>query len=67
MADQIDQAQQQADAYLQESLARATAGRPTGSSLKICEDCGGRIPERRRQAVPGCTKCITCQEEAENG
>ena len=65
MADQIDQAQQQADARLQESLARVAAERPTGPSLELCEDCGGRIPERRRQAVPGCTRCIGCQEEAE--
>jgi len=65
MADQIDRAQQLADAHLRDSLARVAAERPTGPSLERCEDCGGRIPERRRQAVPGCTKCISCQEEAE--
>jgi len=66
MADQIDYAQQQADAHLQESLARVAAERPMGPSLECCEDCGARIPERRRQAVPGCTRCIGCQEAFEN-
>jgi len=65
MADQIDQAQQFADAHLQDSLARVAAERPTGPSLERCEDCGERIPERRRRAMPGCTRCIACQEEAE--
>ena len=27
-----------------------------------CEDCGGRIPQKRRLAVPGCTRCVGCQE-----
>lgn len=26
-----------------------------------CEDCGEIIPEQRRQAVPGCKRCIACQ------
>lgn len=65
MADQIDYAQQQADAYLQDSLARVAAYKPMGPSLELCEDCGARIPERRRQAVSGCTRCIGCQEAYE--
>jgi len=66
MADQIDQAQQRQAKYLQHSLDRVAASRPNGPSLECCEDCGGRIPEKRRQAVQGCTRCITCQEAYEH-
>lgn len=31
----------------------------------LCEDCGGEIPAARREAVPGCTRCIRCQEQFE--
>jgi phage/conjugal plasmid C-4 type zinc finger TraR family protein len=65
MADIADQAQQQEAYQLQDSLARVAASRPQGPSLECCEDCGCEIPEKRRQAVPGCTRCIACQEEAE--
>lgn len=30
-----------------------------------CTDCGERIPLKRRQAMPGCTRCIHCQEMRE--
>lgn len=30
-------------------------------SLAECEQCGEDIPEARRNAVTGCTTCITCQ------
>lgn len=31
----------------------------------ICEDCDGRIGEKRLLAVPGCSICIDCAEEQE--
>jgi phage/conjugal plasmid C-4 type zinc finger TraR family protein len=31
-----------------------------------CTVCSEEIPERRRQAVPGCTRCVNCQELLEN-
>ena len=34
-------------------------------SLAECEDCGEDIPEPRRQAIKGCTRCVWCQELAE--
>ena len=34
-------------------------------SLEECEACGDEIPQARRLAVPGVTKCIYCQERAE--
>lgn len=67
MADQIDQAQERQAEHTRAALERAAANRPTGPSLECCEDCGERIPEKRRQAVEGCTRCIECQESAERG
>jgi phage/conjugal plasmid C-4 type zinc finger TraR family protein len=31
-------------------------------SLEECEDCGEDIPQARREAIKGVTRCITCQE-----
>lgn len=36
-----------------------------GESLEQCEDCGGEIPEARRQAIPGVTRCVECQTISE--
>lgn len=36
-----------------------------GDSLEFCEDCEEPIPEKRRRAVPGCRRCLTCQLEFE--
>jgi len=65
MADQIDRAQQNQADQIQESLTRREVKRPLGPSLEICLGCGGEIPEERRQAIPGCTRCIECQSEVE--
>jgi phage/conjugal plasmid C-4 type zinc finger TraR family protein len=32
-----------------------------------CRVCGGRIPVKRRRAVPGVQTCVHCQEELEEG
>lgn len=35
-----------------------------------CEDCGAEIPAARRQAQPGCSRCVECQnifERLHNG
>ena len=34
---------------------------PKGPSLEECEDCGEEIPEARRLAQQGITRCIYCQ------
>ena len=34
---------------------------PKGPSLEECEDCGEEIPEARRLAQQGVTRCIYCQ------
>jgi phage/conjugal plasmid C-4 type zinc finger TraR family protein len=38
---------------------------PCGEAAEECEDCGKPIPETRRQAAPGCTRCIGCQQRFE--
>jgi phage/conjugal plasmid C-4 type zinc finger TraR family protein len=44
-------------AAVQEQLAKQRAQ----PSLEECEDCGEDIPEQRRIASKGCTRCIHCQ------
>lgn len=67
MTDFYDRAQkleqEQRDAALRQQTA---ASRQLGASLTHCDDCGEAIPQKRREAAPGCTRCITCQTLAES-
>lgn len=45
---------------LDRALDRAAQGR-----LGTCDDCGGRIPLTRLQALPGTTLCVACARRAE--
>lgn len=38
---------------------------PDDNTGTDCINCGGEISEERRQAIPGCRRCITCQEAHE--
>jgi len=64
--DQFDRAtqleEQQREIALAQVLART---RPAVESAHFCIDCGVDIPEARRRAVPGCQRCVDCQEEFE--
>ncbi len=63
MSDVIDIANDHADYLLQMSIAqhqRRAAGHAT--SAEFCDYCGVDIPEARRVAVPGCQRCIDCQQ-----
>jgi phage/conjugal plasmid C-4 type zinc finger TraR family protein len=70
MPDLFDEAQRVADLHLTEALAahhrRVDAIRATHGG-DACDQCGDEIPERRRQAVPGCRYCIDCQRAIEQG
>jgi phage/conjugal plasmid C-4 type zinc finger TraR family protein len=57
--------QDQIDASVEDAVARARGALPKGESLGHCEDCGEKIPEARRQAVPGVRRCVDCQAEAD--
>ena len=68
--DDVDRAQEINDLHLDIALtaqrAVADASMASGISLDECLDCGGEISEARQAAVPGCTRCIACQEKFEN-
>lgn len=55
--------QEQIDATIADEVRRARAQLQQGTSHTHCEDCGARIPEARRKAVPGVRLCVVCQEE----
>lgn len=50
-------------------LALAAQGKLTQDTAKDsrirCLDCGLVIPEARRNAAPGCVRCVYCEEENE--
>ena len=54
--------QDQIDASVEDEVARARSRIPRGESRTHCEECGAEIPAARREAVPGVTHCVTCQE-----
>lgn len=35
-------------------------------SATHCEECGERLSNERRNAYPGCTMCVSCQQDEEN-
>jgi len=45
--------------------AKAIRDEPTRPSAETCADCGDEIPENRRLAEIGCTRCVDCQEQHE--
>jgi phage/conjugal plasmid C-4 type zinc finger TraR family protein len=54
--------QDQIDATVKDAIKRAKSQLPTGPSLESCAECGARIPEARREAIPGVRLCLTCQD-----
>lgn len=55
---------EQIEASIADELKRMEAQRRrNGVSLTHCAECDEQIPEARRQAVPGVTLCIDCQQE----
>lgn len=65
--DQFDRAQELDAHYLRQALEEASRNRPRGEARSHCLDCGRKIPEARRQAVPGCERCVACAGAAEQG
>ncbi|HLI17203.1 MAG TPA: DksA/TraR family C4-type zinc finger protein [Rhodanobacteraceae bacterium] len=58
-----DAVQDQIDATVADAVARARSKQRSGPGLTQCEECGARIPEARRKAVPGVRLCVACQVE----
>lgn len=61
MADDADIAGPRQDQAVADAIARTP--RPGGVSALICEDCEKPIPEARRIAYAGCTRCVPCQAD----
>ncbi len=62
--DPIDLASEFEQRELEANLSIAlAAARQTGESEEFCVDCGEEIPEQRRRAVPGCKRCVSCQND----
>ena len=53
--------QDQIDATVEDAVKRVRDNLPHGESLSHCEECNKRIPEARREAIPGVRLCINCQ------
>lgn len=64
MADSMDMAQARADELLARNIA-SVVNRPVCVTASFCEDCDTPIPEQRRRAVRGVTRCVSCQDMAE--
>ena len=48
-----------------QKTAAKRAGLEPAPTVEDCGDCGDAIPIKRRKAVPGCTRCIACEQIAE--
>ena len=55
--------QDQIDDTVKDAVLGARARLPAGEGSEYCEDCGERIPDRRREALPGTRTCVPCQQE----
>lgn len=54
--------QDQIDATVKDGVNRAQSRLPAGPGSSHCAECGAKIPDARRNAIPGVRLCITCQE-----
>lgn len=65
--DEIDQAQGLNEDFQAFALELQQNSRePANYTGTDCLDCGEEIPLKRRQAMPGCRRCIDCQTTLEN-
>ncbi len=64
--DKYDQGQAMDALFLKEALNghKRVAG-IDHNGTRECVDCEEEIPEKRRCAMPSCTRCIDCQEKIE--
>jgi len=62
MSDVVDRANDEAEFFRERALADQAARVRASEASSLCADCGERIPEERRLAVPGASRCFECQE-----
>lgn len=64
MADIIDSASEVEELQRNAALAAHRINRLAVSAMR-CIQCDEELPEARRIAYPGCTMCVSCQEDEE--
>lgn len=62
--DAVDQAQEREEHHRALALANVAIKPGQDVSNWYCVDCLLNIPHKRREASPGCTRCVECQEIA---
>lgn len=55
--------QDQIDANVADAVERARRELAAGKAQTECVECGADIPQARRNALPGVSRCISCQQE----
>ena len=55
--------QDQIDDTVKDAVLAARARMGGGDGETHCVECGDKIPEGRRKALPGATTCVACQAE----
>ena len=53
--------QDQIDDTVKDAVDLARALLPSGDGAEECDDCGERIPAKRRTAIAGVRTCVSCQ------
>ncbi|EMR0739546.1 TraR/DksA family transcriptional regulator [Citrobacter braakii] len=61
----IDQASA-LEEMMRENAIQAHRLNHSAVSATHCEECGDRLSNERRKAYPGCTMCVSCQQDEEN-
>lgn len=63
--DVVDMAHDREEADRAAAIKKACVKPGKNVSNWFCDDCLEGIPAARREAVQGCTRCVDCQEIAE--
>ena len=63
MTDQFDRAQQLEEMASEIAIKKHRTFKAV--SRVYCEDCDAPIPEKRRQLIPGVSRCVDCQQKYE--
>lgn len=64
MPEIIDQANELEELQREVSIAKCRINHNAVSATH-CRDCGEEIPERRRELVAGCQRCVSCASDIE--
>ena len=58
--------QDQIDDSVKDAVSLARALLPSGEGAAECDECGERIPAKRRAAIPGVRTCVACQTQRDS-